>query len=178
LQTRTNNSITKIEGVYIFGGMDNERKYKNDLKLIKIGKKPVEWVNVKTYGKPPSERISCSLNYYEELQILIIFGGKNEYYNDMYFNELYIFNLLNSNWICANIYDKLPLERGEHSSIIWNNKLLIYGGINQNCYLGSEMYIINLDIWEKRRRKLFGTTRVVLPQEVINVKFKKQILNY
>ena len=51
------------------------------------------------------------------------------------------------------IFDRSPNETAEHSSCIYGSNLLIFGGINDDKYLGSDIYVINLDIWEKRKRR-------------------------
>ena len=89
----------------------------------------------------------------------------------MFYNDLHVFDLETCSWSKVAIFDKIPVERGEHSSIIYGNKLFIYGGINMDKYLGSEFYIINLDIWEKKRKKyvLKGEIKNSLMLDVTNL---------
>ena len=152
-QSRVSTSKIQVEGLYVFGGMDNERKYRNDLKVLRLGKRPLDFVHLKTTGTPPSPRVNATLNFYEELHLLILFGGKNETHSKLFYNDLHVFDLETCSWSKVTIFDKIPVERGEHSTVIYGNKMYIYGGINMDKYLGSEFYIINLDIWEKKRKK-------------------------
>ena len=51
----------KIEGIYIFGGINEERIINNDLFIISICKKPCEVFKVKTFGIPPKERFNFKM---------------------------------------------------------------------------------------------------------------------
>jgi len=132
----------KNEGIYFFGGIDDENKHRNDIKLLKIGKKVAEWYFPRTEGQAPCGRTSCSLNYYEELNVLILHGGKSEYQE--FLSDTYILDLENYIWNKITIFDSIPIARAEHSAIISNYKLIIFGGINSSNFIGSDTYIINL----------------------------------
>ena len=68
----------KIDGLYIYGGMDDHRNINNDLRILKIGKRPCEWITPTISGKPPSGRVNSKMNFYKELGILILHGGRND----------------------------------------------------------------------------------------------------
>ena len=129
----TNNSVSnklnspkyKHEGIYFFGGIDKNNNNYNELRYLKVGKKPCEWIIPNTKGKPPKSRNSASLNYYEELNILILYGGKNlnEYNNYEYFNDFYVYDLENLHWYKAKIeYDQCLYKN--ILSFNTNNKIL------------------------------------------------------
>ncbi len=65
------NIIKKIEyeGIYIFGGIDEEGIFKNDVFVLRVGRKPCEWIHLKIRGNPPLPRASAKLNF----TFLIIF---------------------------------------------------------------------------------------------------------
>ncbi len=152
-QNSYSNRKLKIEGVYIFGGIDSDRNIKNDLKVLRIGKRPLDFVTIKTKGYTPLPRMNATLNFYEHLNLLILVGGKDDSLGKLFYNDIHVFDLENFTWINVKILDKLPTERAEHSSVIHGNKIFIFGGINMNKYLGSDFYVINLDFWDKKRRK-------------------------
>jgi len=134
----------KNEGIYIFGGIDNDNKIRNELKLLKIGKKVPELIFPRTEGQPPIGRLNCSLNYCEELNVLILHGGKIE--SQEYLNDLFMLDLETLNWIKIIIYDSEPVLRADHTAIVLNSKLLIFGGTNANNFIGSDIYFVNLSI--------------------------------
>ena len=49
----------------------------------------------------------------------------------------------------TNLYFQLSkfkvLHRCAHQSVVYGNKLIILGGMNNNNYLGSALFIVNLD---------------------------------
>jgi N-acetylneuraminic acid mutarotase len=64
------------------------------------------------------------------------------------------YNLYNDNhkkWICLENSGNIPSERSGHESIIINNKMYLFGGVdNYNCFL-NDLFEFNLDthIWKK-----------------------------
>ncbi len=144
----------KIKGWYIFGGKtksESENGISNELYILKIGFKILEWIKVNTNGKKPSPRYFHSMNFYENGNFLIIHGGRNDNQSESFaLNDTYMLNLFNLDWIKIILYSQINnfkiLTRCGHSSIIYSNKLIICGGMNNNNYLGSSFLIINLDI--------------------------------
>jgi hypothetical protein len=139
------NSINK-EGIYLFGGIDKSLNYSNVLYRIKLFKNIFEIEKVNANGIPPSERSNCSLNYFEDLNVIILHGGHNETQNK-FFNDTYVFDIVSSNWINMKLSNELNepiLERCSHSSVILKNELIIFGG-NNEMYLGTDLFIITLD---------------------------------
>jgi hypothetical protein len=103
----------------------------------------LEWVTPKTFGSPPDERISCNITYYEELNVLIINGGRNDRTKRLYLNDIFLLNLITFNWTRVYTFSAQPKERGEHCSVFHSNKLLIFGGICAMKYIGSDLFVIN-----------------------------------
>ena len=144
-------NLLKEKGIYVFGGKSKEEGgLSNQLWILITGKKPMEWVQPETKGKPPSPRYFHSMNYYEKGNFLIIHGGRNDSMSDSCaLNDTYIFDLENFEWANIILYSQLNtfkvLNRCGHQSVIFGNKLIIVGGMNNNNYLGSSLLIINLD---------------------------------
>jgi len=132
----------KGEGLYIFGGMDEEKNMKNDIRYLKLGKKQIEWVAPKTEGNGPCARISATMNYLEDLHVLVITGGCDKD-RKLFYNDIYILDLEKYKWTKINVYNDLPIRRAEHCSILLDKKLIVFGGINSKCYVGSELYVVN-----------------------------------
>ena len=145
------NNLMKEKGIYIFGGKSKEEGgLSNQLWILITGKKPMEWVQPETKGKPPSPRYFHSMNYYEKGNFLIIHGGRNDNMSDSCaLNDTFIFDLENFEWANIILYSQLSgfkvLNRCGHQSAIFSNKLIILGGMNNNNYLGSSLLIVNLD---------------------------------
>ena len=147
-----NNHRIKHEGIYIFGGIDEEKNYRNDIHILKVGRKPCEWLQPKIDGIPPYPRTMAKINFYQELSILIIYGGKNDLLKKSIFNDIYVLDIENFNWIRAVSYPFIPKERAEHGSILYNNQILILGGINLKKYHAMDFFIINVDLFNNKLR--------------------------
>ena len=90
------------------------------------------------------------MNYYEKGNFVIVHGGRNDNMSDSCaLNDTYLFDLENFEWIQIILYSQLKgfkvLNRCGHKSVIFANKLIIVGGMNNNNYLGSTLFIVNLD---------------------------------
>ena len=64
-------------------------------------------------------------------------------------NDTFVFDLENFEWMQVTLYSHLSkfkvLSRCAHQSVIYSNKLIILGGMNNNNYVGSSLFIVNLD---------------------------------
>ena len=144
----------KEKGIYIFGGKNKENGgICNQLWILILGKKPLDWVQPVTGGKPPSPRYFHSMNYYEKGGFIIIHGGRNDEMSDSFaLNDTFILDLENFNWMKIELYNNElsnfnVFSRCGHQSVIYSNKLIILGGMNSNNYLGSALLIVNLDFY-------------------------------
>ena len=147
-------SFIKTVGVYVFGGMPcNSRIPSNDLWVLLIGKKPFEWRLIHDYkGMKPSPRYFHSMNYYEEGNFLIVHGVRNDELSDSFaLNDTYLFMLNTYELIRVELSSKLSgfkvLKRCAHQAVVYINKLIVFGGMNNKNYIGSALMIVNLD-WD------------------------------
>ena len=142
-------NFLKYEGIYIFGGINDEGKYMNDIYIIKRGK-PLHLFKPNTDGKPPSPRCQCTINFFEKLNCLIIYGGRNEYMqSENFFNDFYFLDLERMLWISLEYNENIHnYPRCGHVAEIVDNELIIFGGYNDKFYLKSDLMICNLDIIE------------------------------
>ena len=145
------NSLIREKGIYIFGGKSKEEGgISNQLWILVTGKKPLEWLQPTTKGKPPSPRYFHSMSFYERGNCLIIHGGRNETLSDnLALNDTFLFDLENLEWLRVELYSGIKdfkiLNRCGHQSMIYLDKLIILGGMNNNNYLGSTLMIVNMD---------------------------------
>ena len=143
--TRKTVPVLKCEGVFFFGGMNDNRKPTNLFFVMKLGKKQMEFEIPKTFGEPPSPRISASIDFYPNLNFLILHGGRNDLIEHSFMNDFYVLDLETMHWIKASFVKDIPIERAEHKSLIFGNKLLILGGVNMNSFMNFDFSITNLD---------------------------------
>ena len=168
--------LIKEKGLFVFGGKSKEEGgLSNQLWILIIGKKPLEWVRPETKGKSPMPRFFHSMNFYENGNYLIVHGGRNDSFSEnSALNDTYLLNLENFEWMEAILYSDvnnfiIPGRYG-HQSIVFIDKLIILGGMNNNNYLGCSLFVINLDfntnilkkisdseLSEMKRKKDIGT---------------------
>lgn len=80
------------KGIFVFGGKNSENNddINSNMYVLRLGLKPLQWALVETDGKPPCPRYLCSMTFKENLNIIIIHGGKNDstsHLNEIYGNE-------------------------------------------------------------------------------------------
>ena len=138
----------KIEGIYIFGGIDKERNYYKKLWLIRIGVKPVDIVEIPTHGIEPLPRINCGMCFFNMLNLICLYGGKNDEINKgNLLNDIWFFDLENFNWIQAS-YDELNIfPIAEHVIVNDGNKILVLGGFSNDGYVKFDVNTIEFDFW-------------------------------
>lgn len=163
----------KYEGIYLFGGIDEECNMKDDINILKIGRKPCEWIKPCIIGQSPPPRIHASLNFYHELNILIMHGGRNDKLKKSIFSDIWIFDLENYFWIKASTAPINPRERTEHSAILYNNKILILGGLNLRKFNPMDFFILNVDMHNNRMKE----REILKDIEKKNKNEKSKVLN-
>ena len=139
----------KIEGIYIFGGINNSdninNNYFKDLFVIKIGSKPVDIFKIPTKGKMPLPRVDFSMSYYNYLNFLVIYGGK---YEGVIINEIMFLDLETLSWI-KPLYDENEISKiSENIIICLDEKIYVLGGLGNEGFEKFEFNIINFDIFE------------------------------
>ena len=145
------NCRIKKKGLYIFGGKSKEEGgISNKLWILSIGQKVLEWNLAETKGKPPRPRYNHSMNFYERGNFLIIHGGRNDLMSEtIAFDDTFVLDLEFFEWFHVELYSQFDkfkvLSRCGHQSVIYGNKLIIFGGMNNNNYIGSSLFIVNLD---------------------------------
>ena len=156
-------NLSKIlaEGIYIFGGINENLICCNDLLIIKRGK-PLQLFRGIAKGTPPAPRCQCSMDFFEKLNVVIIYGGRNEKNKDgPFFNDMFFLDVQTLSWINIEFNnDQAFPPRGGHSSCLVDNELIIFGGKNENFFLKSDLLICNLDIIENYKYKKVSTTKM------------------
>ena len=140
-------SIKEI-GIYIFGGKCSKSGTLNkNIYVLKIGSNELEWILLNTYGSPPRRRFGASMAFYEEGNMLIIHGGRHNAKSNFALNDTFILDLYSLNWMKVEYFDKKQnvAKRYFHQSFVDSNYFYVFGGMNESNYLGSEMFILDLN---------------------------------
>lgn len=145
ISTKKTVPLLKEEGIFFFGGMNDNRIPTNLFFMLKIGKKEMQFEIPKIDGKPPEPRISATMNFYVPLNYLIVHGGRNDKTGDTFLNDFVLLDLENKNWIHTSV-KKDTITRSEHGAVILGNKLLILGGCNDNKMIQFNPMLTMLDI--------------------------------
>ena len=141
-----------VEGIYIFGGIDENLKCSNDILIIKRGR-PLQLYKAIIKGKPPIPRCESTMNFYEKLNVVVIYGGKNEYSKyGPYFNDMYFLDVEILTWIKIELNSNDNFfTRGRHCSCIVDNEIIIFGGKNDNFLVKTDLLVGNLDVGESTK---------------------------
>ena len=179
------NCKIKKKGLYIFGGKSKEEGgISNKLWLLSLGQKLLDWSLIEPKGKPPRPRYNHSMNFYERGNFLIIHGGRNDLMSEtIAFDDTFVLDLEFFEWFQVELFSQFNqfkvLSRCGHQSVIYGNKLIILGGMNNNNYIGSSLFVINLDfsytnqqrsIQEIMMKELKGQNNFEARQRLIKLK--------
>lgn len=131
------------EGIYVFGGKNKSNEVNNILKILKIGKKPLVWIQPTTCGVCPSPRYQHSMSFQENFEFLIVYGGRND--NLGILGDLFVLNLRNMNWFQVNVHGRFKeKERFGHCSASISNKFLVFGGVNGKGFSSGDLLVFEL----------------------------------
>ena len=171
------NTQIKEKGIYFFGGKRSDLKDpSNKLWLLKIGRKPLEWTEIKAKGKPPCPRYLCSMNYYEKGNFIIIHGGKTKSLrNENILKDTYLFELFRFEWIRVKYgcFELLVRPRFSHAAVIYKDKLIIFGGVNEQGFNGSNFFLIKLETEENPQKFLKKKNNPEMNKNLLTLRSEK-----
>lgn len=172
----------KHEGVYLWGGMNEFNTPVDDLYIIKVGKKPLEKIQPKLSGIGPQARVSATMTFYQDLNIVLIHGGRNDKYKKgVIYNDFWLLDLENLLWIKLKSNDGIGIDcceqRFEHCSVINNNKLIIFGGASSRHFLGSDLFIADLDFFDNKLKKSTPRNNIIMSSVIDNSGKLKSVAN-
>ena len=139
----------KYEGIYIFGGLNEKKVFKNDIHIIRIGHKPCIHIKPKISGPPPEPRIKAKMLFIENYYFLIIHGGVK--INQNICNDITVLNLENYNWIKPIIPDETGIgkslkARVLHEIFFNGEKLYIFGGLGEESILSMNFEVVEFEV--------------------------------
>ncbi|EAR84527.1 kelch motif protein (macronuclear) [Tetrahymena thermophila SB210] len=150
-QAKQNKGINQsyLQGIYVFGGRQENGDALNNLRVLQLGRKPLKWIDLEFTGQQPEGRFSHTLSYYKEFNSLILVGGRNEVYyskqGSNIFQDIYMFSLEFSEWIKIDMRGGEYQARCSHSAAIIDTKIIIFGGISHQGICSSDLLVIELD---------------------------------
>jgi hypothetical protein len=172
------NSRIREKGIYVFGGKKSELKdLSNKMWVLKIGRKCLEWIELITKGKPPCPRYLFSMNFYEAGNFLIIHGGKTKTLKtEQILKDTFLFDLLRFEWIRVlhGCFDHIVKPRFSHAGVIHNKRLIIFGGVNEQGFSGSNFFLIKL-ITEKNQDVFFDEKKEQNKRSMLSMKTIREV---
>ena len=137
----------KFEGIYLFGGINEERIINNEIFIISICIKPCEVFKPKIDGIPPEPRYNSKMIFISDYNFIVISGGTG--INQYVFNDLMILDMECLNWI-KPIFDndnpKYLIHRTEHEMFYNNGKIYLFGGRNENNYVNMDFECVEFEV--------------------------------
>jgi hypothetical protein len=140
--------ITK-EGIYIFGGM-NASGICGTLAILNKYKTEHRFEIINADGIPPCPRYQHSMDYCGLLNVIVIYGGKNEGMlkcgaNTTILNDMFVLSLDVMAWVKVEFNKDFTLEpKARHSTDIIGSILYIFGGINAQYNSSSTAFTVHL----------------------------------
>ena len=136
-----------MDGVFFFGGINSNQMPSNLFFHMTIGIKPVIFDTPNIDGKPPNPRIDASMDFAQNISMIIIYGGKNEFEFPSYYGDMFLLDLRIMNWIHPSFVKEKPIKRAQHLSIIIGDELIIFGGTNGNEILNYDFTVVDLNFF-------------------------------
>ena len=110
--------------IYLFGGTDDDDR-KNDLHCYDIYLN--KWAQLPSKGKVPLPRSGAKGVSYDNK--LYFFGGYQKKSGNFY-KDLFYYDLAKEQWydVGALQSGEMPSQRTDHSVVLWDGRLYVYGG--------------------------------------------------
>lgn len=123
------------DSILTFGGypgIDNQ--------IYSLSLKNFEWIQVQVLGNKPVSRFDHSCFQFHEK--MFIFGGEDEYGNKL--KDVHYLSLENYEWNELKFTGDTPSVRSNHSSVIYKNQMILFGGESSKGYL-NDCWSLNLE---------------------------------
>ncbi|XP_065879355.1 uncharacterized protein [Euphorbia lathyris] len=147
---RDSHSCTTVgDSLFVFGGTDGMNPLK-DLHILNTSSHT--WTSPIVRGEGPEAREGHSAALVGKR--LFIFGGCGKSPNtgeEVYYNDLYIFNTETSVWKEAATSGIPPSSRDSHTCSSWKNKIIVIGGEDGHDYYLSDVHILDAEtlVWKE-----------------------------
>ena len=132
-------SDTKPHTIFMFGGNNNEY-YFNDTWMFDTNTHM--WMEAITNGCVPCGRSGHTMNAVE--RHIFIFGGRG--CNTLPFNDMYILDSVSLVWFRPTFNGSPPSSRSNHTCVVVNNSLLVFGGVSEGGTSLNDLHIFDTGI--------------------------------
>ncbi|EGR30372.1 kelch motif family protein, putative [Ichthyophthirius multifiliis] len=130
----------KEEGIYIFGGLFENSEASDQLRILKIGQKPLFWTFPETNGIPPIGRFQHGQSFLQDLNILVVYGGRNDkIIREGIMGDFNVLNLENLQWIKIQMNGLQIQKRCSFSLCVVDSQILVFGGYEENGFSNADL---------------------------------------
>lgn len=126
----------------MFGGKNEDGQIIGNLRILKPGTKPLQWIHPETEGKPPCPRYMHSMTFIPSSNFLFVFGGYNDF---AYFNDCFLLSLNSLSWMSCKLYGASPAPRASHCALWHGSQVILFGGINSEGFLSVDIAAFEFD---------------------------------
>ena len=141
--------LLKMDGVFFFGGLSKNNKIPSNIFFhMSIGVKPVLFDIPTIKGIPPRGRLDASMDFSANINMIIIYGGRNELDTPCYYDDMTLLDLRTMNWIQPAFSKEKPINRAQHLSIVLGDELIIFGGTTGNELLSYDLMVVDLNLFK------------------------------
>lgn len=150
--------IDNINQVLIFGGINEANEFNNNLMILQNLK---SLKIIQASGDNPSARIGHSFTKISNQKVILFGGVENSLTNPSFCNDIYILhiNALELRWEKLLIDGLKPSPRESHSAVLYENVIVIFGGMNGQQRLNDTWtFDINTNRFEKMECSGFTPT--------------------
>eukprot|EP00922_Rhytidocystis_sp_ex-Travisia-forbesii_P021443 GHVS01031400.1.p1 GENE.GHVS01031400.1~~GHVS01031400.1.p1 ORF type:complete len:874 (+),score=128.88 GHVS01031400.1:24-2624(+) len=136
------------DALYLFGGTD-ENARQSDIYEYTIRNGKGRWRKiVDCLGTAPPARSGSKAAVYRDS--VYLFGGYTKKYGD-YFNDVHRYNIIDNCWTCISSLGTSttnPRARTDHSCVMHNNNMLIFGGFDGQTRFG-DLFSLDMEdfVW-------------------------------
>lgn len=117
--------------MYVFGGFEEEiNQFSRDVHCLNL--ETMTWSFVETCGEPPSYRDFHTATVLNDR--MYVFGGRGDWnspyhtQDEFYCERIVYLDLKTSMWHMPKTTGQVPVGRRSHSAIVYNGKLIVFGG--------------------------------------------------
>ena len=132
------------DGIYLFGGKNFQDLVQPVLYILKLDKPKLEWDTQTTSGQTPTARFNHIMKCQPNISCLAICGGQN-FEEESYLNDVHQLSLRKKCWVKVKNTGEGMTPRSSAVACYHGNRLLIFGGINADGYLSTELEIADFD---------------------------------
>ena len=141
--------LLNLDGVFFFGGLSKNNNIPSNVFFhMSIGVKPVVFDVPKIKGIPPRGRLDASMDYSANINMIIIYGGRNELDTPSYYDDMTLLDLRTMNWIQPTFSKEKPISRAQHLSLVIGDELIIFGGTTGNELLNYDFMVVDLNLFK------------------------------